>query len=246
MKKYSKFLTLLLIILAISLVVLVVYSIYTLYNDYIADKSAGDLMEQFENNYESNSDQEEPEGNVSPEEGENEIDVGNENANDNSPTQTQSQGKTSSGGSSSYSVGTTYQGYKVIGIISIPKLKIQYPIFKNDNSTTLKVGTAAIYPGPDTVEEALNKPGNVVIAGHNYRNSRMFSKIHTLQEGDSIYITNISGVQLQYKVYYNYTILQEDFNYATRNTNGYPEISLTTCTNDASTRTIVWARAENY
>lgn len=237
MKKYSKFLTLLLVILTISLIVLVVYAIYTLYDDYMADQSAEDLMAQFENNYEPTSNEEEPiDG---------EIEGLPEDDNNNTTTTPAPQGTTSSGGgSSSYGLGTYYKGYKVIGLISIPRLNIQYPIFKNDNSTTLKVGTAAIYPGPDTVEETLNRPGNVVIAGHNYRNSRMFSKLYTLNNGDSIYITNIYGARLEYKVYNNYTISQDDFNYATRETYGGIEISLTTCTTDASTRTIVWARVE--
>ena len=72
----------------------------------------------------------------------------------------------------------------------------------------------------------------------------MFSKLHTLQNGDSIFITNINGVKLEYKVYNNYTAGANDFDYATRDTRGYIEISLSTCTNDASTRTVVWARAE--
>ena len=236
MKKYSKFLTLLLIILTISLIVLVAYTIYTLYDDYMSDQSAEDLMVQFESNYESDPNQEEP------------IDNGNDilpegTENNNSTTQPTSKGNTSSGGgSSSYGIGTYYKGYKVIGIISIPKLNIQYPIFKDDTTQTLKVGTAAIYPA--NAESMLNTPGNVVIAGHNYRNSRMFSKLYKLNNGDTIYITNIYGMKMEYKVYNNYTTGSNNFDYATRETNGYAEISLTTCTQDASTRTIVWARAE--
>lgn len=230
MKKYSKFLTIILIILTISIIALVVYAIYTLYDNYISDESADDLISDFESNYgDSQQVQTEPEIEEQPQE--------------NQDTNTSKPNNSSSGGGSSYTLGTYYKGYKVIGTISIPKLNIKYPIFKDDNSTTLKVGTAAIYPGPATIESALNSPGNVVIAGHNYRNSRMFSKINTLKEGDTIYITNISGIQLEYKVYNNYTVSQDNFDYATRDTNGYPEISLTTCTTDASIRTIVWARA---
>ena len=235
MKKYSKFLTLLLVILTISLIVLVVYAIYTLYDDYMADQSAEDLMAQFENNYEPTSNEEEPiDG---------EIEGLPEDDNNNTTTTPAPQGTTSSGGgSSSYGLGTYYKGYKVIGLISIPKLNIQYPIFANDTTETLKVGTAAIYPA--NAEVALNNPGNVVIAGHNYRNSRMFSKLYKLNSGDSIYITNIYGAKLEYKVYNNYTTGSMDFDYATRETNDNIEISLTTCTTDASTRTIVWARVQ--
>ena len=233
MKKYSKFLTLLLVILTISLIILVAYAIYTLYDDYMSDKSAEDLMDQFESNYnEFDFDDEnivENDNNLLPED-------------NNTTTQTPQKNNSSGGGSSSYRVGTYYKGHKVIGLISIPKLNIQYPIFADDTTETLKVGTAAIYPA--NAESILNTSGNVVIAGHNYRNSRMFSKLYTLNSGDSIYITNIYGYKLEYKVYNNYTTGSIDFDYATRDTNGDIEISLTTCTTDASTRTIVWARAE--
>lgn len=233
MKKYNTFLTLLLIILAVSLIILVGYAIYTLYDNYKADESAEELMSQFENNY-----QDEDIDNEIPDENyvEGQEPVSNENPNTNTPK------KNTSGGGSGYTVGTYYGEYKVIGMISIPKLNIQYPIFSVDNTKTLRVGTAAIYPS--NAEEALNNPGNVVIAGHNYRNSRMFSKLNTLKSGDSIYITNIYGAKLEYKVYNNYTTGSMDFDYATRETNGNTEISLTTCTTDASTRTIVWAKVQ--
>lgn len=237
MKKYSRFLTILLVILTISLIILVGYAIYTLYDNYMSDKSAEDLMAQFTNNYDDFDDE-----NPSESEEPDIMDPSTEEDGNNSTTVTPNK-NTSSGGGSSYKVGTYYKGYKVIGLISIPRLNIQYPIFADDTTTTLKVGTAAIYPV--NAETALNTPGNVVIAGHNYRNSRMFSKLYTLENGDSIYITNIYGQRLEYKVYNNYTTGSMDFDYATRDTNGDTEISLTTCTTDASTRTIIWARVTN-
>lgn len=236
MKKYSKFLTFLLVILTVSLIILVAYTIYNILDNYLADQSAEDLMAEFEDNYEFDFDNEDP-----SEETNTDIQEPVEGNNTNSNSST-TPSKKPSGGGTSYKVGTYYKGYKVIGVISIPKLNIQYPIFSADNNTTLKVGTAAIYPS--NVEEVLNTTGNVVIAGHNYRNTRMFSKLHTLKDGDSIYITNMNGVRLEYKVYNNYTTGANEFNYATRDTNGNIEISLTTCTNDASTRTIVWARVQ--
>lgn len=246
MKKYSIILTVLLAVLTVSLIVLVGYSIYTLFDDYVADKSAEDLMNQFGNNYvvdpEENPDVQDPPEiqDTDPEPDE----ESNPDQNPNTSTNPKPNTSTSnpSGGSSGYGLGTYYKGNKVIGTIYIPVLKIQYPIFNVDNSNTLKVGTAALYP--TNVEEALNKQGNVVIAGHNYRNTRMFSRIHTLKNGDSIFITNIYGDRLEYKVYNVYQTNESDFTYATRDTNGKIEISLTTCTNDVTTRTIVWAKVD--
>lgn len=234
MEKYSKFLTTIFVILIVLIIGLGAYIIYNFYDNYMADKSATELMIQFENDYEQ----------------ENENNENNENNEADQPTEehpnieeNNTQTNTNkTGTSTSYNIGTYYKEYKVIGIISIPKLNIQYPIFNVDNTATLRVGTAAIYPA--NVEAKLNTPGNAVIVGHHYRNSRMFSKIHTLQNGDSIYITNIWGEKLEYKVYNNYTANEYDFSYATRDVGDAIEISLSTCTNNASTRTIIWAKAE--
>lgn len=227
MKRYNDFLTFLAILLVIVASLLTVYFVYLQYDNYVTNKEAGKLMEEFESQNNEEPDDEEP------------PDYDDDNNEDLDITEEITQTPTPQ--STTYSTGTFYKGYKIIGIISIPKLNIQYPIFDTDNSTTLKVGTAAIYP--QKVEEALNKPGNVVIAGHNYRSNKMFSKLSTLNEGDSIFITDINGLKLEYKVYKNYTAEDTDFSYATRENNGTTEISLTTCTNNSKTRTVVWARA---
>lgn len=237
MKKYGKFLTILCTVLALATVGVVAYMLYYLYDSYSADKSAEELMSEFENAYvEDTPVVEEPDESEEPvNEQKNEI---SENTTTNTNTNTTKKPTTNT----SYNIGTYYKGYKIVGTISIPSLNIQYPIFNVDNTTTLRVGTAAIYPLD--AEQTLNKKGNVVIAGHNYRNGRMFSKLNTLKNGDSIYITNVNGTKLEYKVYNNYTADVNDFAYATRDTGDAIEISLTTCTNNESTRTIIWAKAE--
>ena len=109
-------------------------------------------MAQFENNYEEIGD-----GQISgenPSEGVDNQDQPSQEGNNNSNPSKPSTKKPTSSNGSSYNLGTYYKGYKVIGIISIPKLKIQYPIFNVDNTATLRVGTAAIYPS--NVEETLN------------------------------------------------------------------------------------------
>lgn len=235
MKIYSRFITTLLIILVIVLLGVGGYYIYLLYDNYKNNKIADDLIAQFT---EETSNQEIVEDNDTEEPEKQEKE-------NNSPEEPQQQTETpkSSNRINTYNVGANYGGYKVIGIISIPSLEIQYPIFGVDNSRTLSIGTAAIYP--QNVEQALNKQGNVVIAGHNYRNNAMFSKLHTLKEGDSIIITDMSGKKLEYMVYNNYTADVNDFNYATRLVeDGVAEISLSTCTNNVNTRTVIWAKAE--
>lgn len=236
MKTFSRLLTILCIIFAVVVVGLTVYMLYNLYDNYRADKEAEELMSQFEDIYVEEKTLDTENENVTEEQV---NEVTEEQPSTNTTTNTNTNKTTIK---PSYGIGTYYKGYKVIGTISIPRLNIQYPIFSVDNTATLRVGTAAIYPA--NMEQALNKPGNVVIAGHNYRNSRMFSKLHTLQNGDSIYITNISGQKLEYKVYNNYTADENDFTYATRDTGEAIEISLSTCTNNSRTRTVIWAKVQ--
>ena len=93
-------------------------------------------------------------------------------------------------------------------------------------------------PGP-------NQVGNTVIAGHNYRNGQFFSNNYKLQNGDIIYITDNAGNKLKYEIYNKYQTTPEDSDYMERNTDGKPEISLTTCTDDSKARIIIWARLVN-
>ena len=89
-------------------------------------------------------------------------------------------------------------------------------------------------PGP-------NEVGNTVYAAHNYRNGTFFSNNKNLDLGDKIYITDGLGYKQEYTITNIYETDANDFAYATRNTNGKMEISLTTCTPDPNIRLIIWA-----
>ena len=56
--------------------------------------------------------------------------------------------------------------------------------------------------------------------------------------------TDNDGNKVTYIVYNTYVTTPEDFDYATRPTEGRREISLTTCTDDVKSRLIVWASAD--
>ena len=90
----------------------------------------------------------------------------------------------------------------------------------------------------------LNQVGNTVIAGHNYRNGTFFSNLKNVNNGDLIYITDESGNRVKYTIYNKYTTGSSEFDYATRDTAGKREISLTTCTNDVQARLVVWAKED--
>lgn len=129
-----------------------------------------------------------------------------------------------------------YKGFNVLGTIEIPRTGVDLPIL--DARTTKALNTSCILqygPGP-------NQVGNTVIAGHNYRNGKFFSDNYKIENGDTIYITDNSGQRLKYVVYNKYQTTPEDADYMDRDTNGKPEISLTTCTDDSKARIIIWAK----
>lgn len=129
----------------------------------------------------------------------------------------------------------TYKGFVMLGTIEIPKIDLKYPVLDRADAASMEVAPGVVY-GP-----GLNKVGNTVIAGHNYRNKTFFSKINKLKSGDSIYITDNDKKKVEYIVYKIYTTGSEDNSYWDRDTKGAMEISLSTCTDDVQARTIVWA-----
>ena len=129
-----------------------------------------------------------------------------------------------------------YRGYNVIGTIQIPKTKVKYPIVDSTSSEAMDVAIVMLY-GP-----GLNEEGNTVIVGHNYRNGGFFGNNKKLEVGDKIYITDSAGTKVEYTIYNKYMTTDSDFSYATRETNGKKEISLSTCTNDSSKRLVIWAK----
>lgn len=137
-----------------------------------------------------------------------------------------------------------YEGYRVIGTISIPTIDIEYPILEENSSDTLKIAIVCVYPQDDRAN-AVNKPGNLVLWGHNYKNGKFFSDLTKLTTGDKVYIKDLTGKRVEYQVYNTYETTDSDFTYATRNTDGACEISLSTCSNGSGKRNIVWARETN-
>lgn len=136
---------------------------------------------------------------------------------------------------------TTNSGYtySTIATISIPKINLNYPIIQGESGTA------------EEVEELLkispckywgckpNEIGNFCIVGHNYRNSRFFSKVPTLVVGDIIEIMDLSKRTIKYTVYDKYTVDPSDTNCTTQLTGGKKEVTIITCTDDSKQRVVV-------
>ena len=126
--------------------------------------------------------------------------------------------------------------YTIIGIIDIPKINVNYPILSSTSDALLKISPCKFW-GPMP-----NEVGNFCIVGHNYRNSKFFSKVPTLEVGDIIELTDIYGKMIQYKVYDKYTVDPTDVACTSQLTNGKKEVTLITCTNDSKQRVVLKTR----
>ena len=133
----------------------------------------------------------------------------------------------------------TYKGFVVLGTIEIPKTGIKYPVLEKVTTKSMEAAVAMLYGA------GLNQTGNSVIIGHNYRNGMFFSDNKKLSNGDRIYITDNSGKKVTYTIYDKFQTTPEDSSFYQRDTNGKPEITLSTCTDDTKNRLIIEARAED-
>ena len=87
------------------------------------------------------------------------------------------------------------------------------------------------------------KCGNFCIVGHNYRNSKFFSKVPKLGIGEHIEITDLTGRTVTYEIYDKYEVDPTDVSSTSQKTEGRTEITVITCTNDSKKRVVVKARA---
>lgn len=131
-----------------------------------------------------------------------------------------------------------YKGFPVVGTIEIPKISLKYPVLEDASKKAIEV-SVAVDSGP-----GLNKVGNTVIVGHNYRNGTFFSDLKNVSNGDKIYITDNTGTKVAYTIYNIYTIAPEDSEYMDVDTKGKREITLKTCTDDTQSRLIVCAKED--
>lgn len=215
--KYSKVLTVLLIIVIVGIVGLLGFLGYEMYTKYFLEEDTQAFMEEeFGNN-----------AGIKPLETNNVVGDFNSLMDVNSVSNTSGNGSTGE---------KKFKGFDVLGAIQIPKTNVDLPILKQMGTKAMNTSVVQLYgPGP-------NQVGNTVIAGHNYRNGKFFSNNYKLQNGDIIYITDNAGNKLKYEVYNKYETTPEDSDYMERNTDGKPEISLTTCTDDSKARIIIWAK----
>lgn len=224
--KYGKFITVFLVLLVVLIIAGLVYLGINVIKSFDLDSDGRDAAERFENQFMQNT-----------EVGDNENLQSNTQVEDVTPD-ISPENDIYNSGSSSTSGEQEYKGFTMVGTINIPKIDLKCPILKEASSDAIEVAVG-IYSGP-----GLNKVGNTVIAGHNYKNGTFFSDNKKLSNGDKVYITDATGNKVAYTIYNIYTTAPEDSEYIYRDTEGKREISLTTCTDDTNSRLIIWATAD--
>lgn len=129
-----------------------------------------------------------------------------------------------------------YKGYKIVGIIEIPKINIKYPILEKTSEESMKVSVTKFW-GPE-----VNEIGNLTIAGHNNFSGTMFGKTKNLKNGDIIKLTDLKNNTLEYKIFDKYSVDPDDISYVKSIEQGTREVTLITCTNGHKERLIIKAR----
>jgi len=215
-KGFSIFITILVVVI-LSLVGFLAYYYIT---NYIVLKEAEEAVEVFEEEVENIIEEPVVEENVTVE---------------NTVVQPQPQPQTSNKTTSKKTT-STYRGYNMVGTIQIPKTKVKAPIVDKVTTKSISAAVGILYGN------GLNQAGNTVLVAHNYRNGTFFSNNKKVVIGDKIYITDITGIKIEYTIYNTYITSDMDFSYATRDTNGKREISLSTCTTDPAKRLVILAR----
>lgn len=135
-----------------------------------------------------------------------------------------------------------YKGYKVIGIVKIPKIEIEYPILEIGNidpenaKVPMKLSIIKYWG------ENVNDYGNLSIAGHNNYDGTMFGKTKKLQIGDIVELTDLTGQTISYSIYDIFVTDPNDVSILLPKDEKIREVTLITCTNGNKERLILKAK----
>ena len=129
-----------------------------------------------------------------------------------------------------------YKGQKVIGLIEIPAIDLEYPILEKTTKLAMATSISRYYGGE------INEYGNVSLAGHNNYSGTMFGKNKKLKLNDSILLTDLSGRTIEYEIYDIFVTDPNDTKILETNDETKREVTLITCKNGRSERLIIKAR----
>lgn len=145
-------------------------------------------------------------------------------------------------GESENQVQLEYKGYKVIGLVKIDAIDLEYPILEigdiDPESAKAPMKLSIIkYWG-----ENINDYGNLSIAGHNNKDGTMFGKTKKLKIGDIVELTDLTGQTIQYSIYDIFVTDPNDVSILLPKDEQIREVTLITCTNGNKERLILKAK----
>ena len=124
----------------------------------------------------------------------------------------------------------------ILCTIEIPKINIKYPVFSKFDDELLKISPCRFYG------KSPEEYGNLCIAGHNYNNSKFFSNLFLLNNGDEIFLYDNSEQKFIYKVFSYYEVSSSDMSPILDYDRNIKQLTLVTCNNLNQNRLIVKAK----
>ena len=121
----------------------------------------------------------------------------------------------------------------VIGLLKIDKINLNYPILSETTDELLDISICR-FAGPMP-----NKEGNLCIAGHNYVDYKLFSRLNELEINDTFEVYDLNGEMIKYCIFNKYETDVNNISCTTQNTNGNKIVTLLTCNNVNGKRLIV-------
>lgn len=128
-----------------------------------------------------------------------------------------------------------YGNDSIIGIISIPKIKLEYPILDKTTKENMRISITRFSGGN------VNENGNLALAGHNNYDGTMFGKNKQLVLGDKIYLTDLQKNTVEYEINSIFKTDSNDVSILETRDKDIKELTLITCTNGNKERLIIKA-----
>lgn len=129
-----------------------------------------------------------------------------------------------------------YKGQKVIGLIEIPAIDLEYPILEKTTKLAMATSISRYYGGE------INEYGNVSLAGHNNYSGTMFGRNKNLKKGDKVLLTDLTGKTLEYEIYDIFVTHPDDTKVLETKDKTIRVVTLITCKNGRSERLIIKAK----
>lgn len=129
-----------------------------------------------------------------------------------------------------------YLGYRVDGVLKIPKIKLETYIFKEYSEEAMNIAPTKLW-GPK-----INEYGNYSIIGHNYKKENMFNNLINLEIDDRIYLIDNEHGEIEYKIYDIYKVKENNIDPIKQKSKEERELTLITCVNYTNNRLIIKAK----